>query len=353
VTSYRAVDLSELLDTPRKRLLPTVGSRSDEAGLLYRGLIHSVSGESEAGKSWFCSLLARQELEQGNSVVYLDYEDNDEGIVDKLLTIGTSMAHIHQRFRYIGPTEPLAAGATLDDLTTELADHRPTLVVLDGVTEAMVMQGLEMKDNSDVAKYLAALPKRIAAHPCRPAVLQADHMVKDVESRSRYAIGGVHKLNGIDGVNYQLEKVRGIGIGLRSRSRLVLTKDRRGQVRQHGIEHGPSRWHVGNFVLDSRDADHADARIYPPFPDEQGGVKTDGRTEEVAHLDLMTTVAKRLADHGPTSQTKIRNAVCVNSAELRAAVRDLEQQGHVETRGRGSATRLHLLKPYPPGGEPL
>src|SRR5665811_288715 len=51
VPSWLPVDLSTYLDGSHKPVVPTLLARTDGVCLLYPGLIHSLHGESESGKS--------------------------------------------------------------------------------------------------------------------------------------------------------------------------------------------------------------------------------------------------------------------------------------------------------------
>ena len=80
--------------------------------------------------------------------------------------------------------------------------YRPTLVILDGITEAMTLHGWKPLDNTDIAlfdrKVITPLTSTGAAE------VSLDHVTKDRENRGRYAIGGVHKLNIVTGAGYTL-----------------------------------------------------------------------------------------------------------------------------------------------------
>jgi len=114
----------------------------------------------------------------------------------------------------------------------------------DGVTEAMSLQGLELKDNADVAKFVVLLPRSLAR--MGGAVVLVDHVAKDRNGRGRFAIGAQHKLAGIDGAAYSIEVIRPFGRGMRGLSRLTVTKDRPGFVRPnaaYGKGAGPVHLH--------------------------------------------------------------------------------------------------------------
>jgi hypothetical protein len=67
------------------------------------------------------------------------------------------------------------------------------LVVVDGVTEAMTTEGLEIISNSDTAKWLRLLPKRIT-RLAGAAVVCIDHTARSASAEEKYAIGaGCHR----------------------------------------------------------------------------------------------------------------------------------------------------------------
>ena len=117
-----------------------------------------------------------------------------------------------------------------------MEDLKPTLVILDGVTEAMTLFGLEIKDNRDAARFARSLSKWLAGYGA--AVVEIDHVVKNAETRGRYAIGGVHKLNAITGAAYTLDNRTPFGIGRTGKSAVMISKDRPGQLRRKGLSRG-------------------------------------------------------------------------------------------------------------------
>jgi len=245
--SWQRVDLTDVLSGRYTPPAPTVGARSDGPGLFYPGRLHTVASESEAGKTWFALASARHELDAGNAVSYLDFEDDEGGVVGRLLALGANPDSIRARFAYIHPEESIAALGNREDLAEVLADLAPTLVILDGVTEAMTMHGLEMKDNTDIARFGQMLPRWIADRG--PACVALDHVVKDREQRGRYAIGGVHKLNGVNGAAFVLQNRTPFTIGKTGRSTVYISKDRPGQVRRHALPGRENLWWWGDLVM--------------------------------------------------------------------------------------------------------
>ena len=265
--SWRPVDLGPVLDGTYRRPQASVGHRDDGKGLFYPGRVHVVAAEAEAGKTWFALTAIAEELTLGNACVYLDFEDDEGGIAGRLMTMGCDREAIRKRFAYIRPEEPVG-GRNRTDLEEAIADLAPTLAVIDGVTEAMTLHGLELKDNSDVASFGRMLPRWIAARG--PAAVALDHVVKDRESRGGHAIGAVHKLNGLNGAMYLLENKTPFGIGLTGLSRVLIRKDRPGQLRRHGIPSHDGLFWYADLQVRSHHEDFAEASLPAPV-DGSGG----------------------------------------------------------------------------------
>jgi hypothetical protein len=86
-----------------------------------------------------------------------------------------------------------------------------TLAVIDSVTEAMSLLGLNPYDSTETAEFFAQLPRPLAEGGA--AVVLLDHVVKDRDNRGRWAIGAQHKMAGSD-VCFSLEAIRPFGRGL-------------------------------------------------------------------------------------------------------------------------------------------
>lgn len=327
--TWAPVDLTDVLDGRFQPPQPSVGARTDGAGLFYPGRMHTVAAESEGGKTWLALAAAQHELHAGNAVAYLDFEDDEGGVVGRLLALGTDRAAIRDRLAYLRPEESFEAVGNREDLTQVLGDLRPTLAVLDGVTEAMSLHGLEMKDNTDVAKFGQMLPRWIAEQG--PATVALDHVTKDRENRGRYAIGAVHKLNGLNGAAYMLENRQPFGIGVTGRSTIRIAKDRPGQLRRHALPSAGGQHWYGDLVLTSHTEDHADVELSAPSE----------RSDEFRPTVLMARIAEVLEEHGPLSQRAILTLVKGKRDNAIRALTYLQIDGFVT-----SKTPHALLKPY-------
>lgn len=329
LTSWEPVDLTEVLTGTWTPLNPTVGLRSDGIGLFYPGKMHSVASESGAGKTWLILAVAFQELQSGNTVTFIDFEDDEGGVVGRLLTMGADKDWIRDRFKYLRPNEPLTAGPALESLNRNLA-LRPSLVVIDGVTEAMVMHGLNPLDNRDVAVFIGTLPRLVAASGAATVCL--DHVPKDEESRGRYAIGGVHKLNAIDGAAYVLENREPIGINLTGRTAVLVSKDRPGQLLKHAQPRRKDGLHpFAELIITSHDDTYAEFEITAAVPRATGFRPTV----------LMTRISDALEKHGPLSQRSLITTVGGKRDYIIEALRLLIDEKYVSVK-----TPHELLKPF-------
>ena len=164
----------------------------------------------------------RDELDAGNHVVYVDFEDDESSVVGRLLALSVKPVLIDEGFHYIRPEGPLA-GRSRDDLDEVLHTFSPTLAICDGVTEAMSLHGLDPNKNADIAVFNGPLIKPLT--DAGAAAVSLDHVVKNGDDRGRYALGGVHKLNAVSGAGYILTNRHPFGVGLTGRSTLT---DRQG-----------------------------------------------------------------------------------------------------------------------------
>lgn len=334
--SWLPVDLTAVLDGTYQPPVPSVGRRDDGAGLFYSGRVHTIAAESEGGKTWLALHAAMAELAAGNGVLYVDFEDDEGGVVGRLLALGAKPLAVRERFAYLRPEDPIGAADNRGDLGQALGDLRPTLGILDGVTEAMSLHGLELKDNTDVARFGKLLPRWIADRG--PAVAALDHVTKDREGRGRYALGGVHKLNGVNGAAYVLENRTPFGIGRTGRSTLFVAKDRPGQLRQHALPASEGMYWLADLVIESHDASFVEASLTVPNQD----------TGPFRPTVLMRRVSEALERAtAPLSKQDIEARVKGRAADIRTAVAALIDDGYVRvTVGKYNAKLHELIKPY-------
>lgn len=329
--SWRPVDLSTVLAGTYTPPQPTVGRRTDGHGLFYPGKCHTVVSETEGGKTWFALSACLDEMQAGNHVVYLDFEDDEGGIVGRLLTLGVDRDRIRQHFHYLRPDSPLGTGINMDDLRALLEEYTPTLATLDGITEAMTLHGLNPLDNADAATFNKLLPRKIAA--TGTAVASMDHVTKNREGRGRYALGAAHKLNALDGAQYVLENRTPFGVGLTGKSTVRIAKDRPGQLRKHALPGKEGMHWYGDLTLDSHADDFAEVAVEPPHERDNSWRPTV----------LMQRVADFLQQHREVNSKRIiRTKVTGKEAAITGALDYLILDGYVTDK-----PPYRLLRPYP------
>ncbi|MPZ99497.1 MAG: AAA family ATPase [Dehalococcoidia bacterium] len=264
---------------------PGIFMREDGEFLLYAGAVNALYGESGSMKSWLAQAACAQVLLGGGAALYLDFEANGGQVHERLLALGVPPEVLRERFRYIRPSDPLG-DVEARDLDAVLAQLQPTLAVIDGVTDALGLHGLEVNSNHDYATFDRMLPKRIAL--AGPAVLLIDHVAKKPDQRGSYALGAQHKRASITGVAYIVEARRAFGRGRQGVARLKVSKDRAGYV--DGIA-SAGRWAAELTLTADAAGATVDVAVEPPSG-------TDEATRTFRPTVLMQRVSEAV-EHRP------------------------------------------------------
>ncbi|PKT67562.1 DNA primase [Streptomyces populi] len=335
-------DLRSVLDGSYKPPQPSVGRRDDGVGLFYPGRMNSVASESEAGKTWFALIACLQEINDGNHVLYVDFEDDAGGVVGRLLCLGGVPDDILERFHYVRPENQMGPVDAVD--LAAVLDLNPTLAIVDGVTEGMSLFGLELKDNTDIAKFGRLLLRPLMNSGA--AVVTLDHVVKSSENRGRYSIGGVHKLNGLNGVMYMLENRRPFGIGVTGKSTVRVAKDRPGQIRKNGLSHSSGMHWYADLVVKSETQEYAEAHLYAPRERDEADREADEDEKRINGLQRQILDAIRKAS-APLTGKGIEDRVTGKAADIRRAVARLVDTGQIVAQPGPRNATLHSI-PAPP-----
>ena len=301
--------------------------RTYYVGLLYAGKVHSVFSEPEGCKGWLSLSAAREHLTRGEHVTLIDFEDSAETAVARLVALGVGDDTLRQRFHYVRPEEPRGE---LGDLAIAPALDVSGLVILDGVTEALALHGIDMNSNVEVAGFMSGLPRKAAQ--AGAVVVLLDHVTKDRESRGRFAIGAQVKLSATD-VAYRLEVVEPFARGREGLVKVKVTKDRPGHVR---------RYAEGDRIADLRlrsDGEGVTVELVPPM--EAGApLRPTGQMERVS----------KVVEQDPgLSKRAIRAAISGRHDVIDLALELLVSEGFVEQRPDGRANAHHSLKPFREG----
>jgi hypothetical protein len=336
VSTWTPVDLTDALegiDVPG----PTMLARTDGVKLIYAGRTHQFAGESESCKTWAALLCVAQVLHGGGFVLWVDFEDDDRGIVSRLLSLGVSKFSIFAQFTYIRPDEPLCTRhgqATAGNVAFGLAlkARQYQLAVVDGVTEAMTTEGLDLMSNADIATWSRRVPKRITSEN-GAAVIVIDHVTKSTEGRGRFAIGGQHKLAGLTGAAYTFDVTKRLsravgGDPVEGSVKITVTKDRPGHVR--GNAKGDT---IGVLELTSYPDGGLTVKIVPA-----------GEASTVPDIELLTRIGQTLALYVGSPKSRIEAEVEGKTDTIRHALRWMVDNKWVEVEKAGNSHRHHLTQ---------
>lgn len=316
-TSWTFQDLGDVLDGKAKRTEAIMFLRSDGVPLIYPGKTNAFVGEAESMKSWAALAACAERLNLGEGVLYIDFEDDKITFVERLLALGVAKDAIREKAAYIRPSAPLGDEHTKRDLyQVREAYGTPVLVILDGVTECMMLHDRYPKWMSSTGAALVFI----------------DHVTKGGEGRGRYAIGSVHKLNGIDGASYTFEGKRPFGRGMEGVSAVYVNKDRPGFVRPHAHKKTIAEMHAVSL-----DDGTVIITMDPPVTGE------DWRPTV-----LMERISKVLEDTQDALGVRaIREAVSGQTQHKGSALKFLIEDGYVAVEDGPRNAKLHRsVKPY-------
>ena len=332
VSSWAPVDLAPIiagkdnLEPP-----PTMLARSDGEHLVYAAKIHSLAGEPESGKGWLILLLAAERIAAGEHVLYIDFEDEARTVVGRLLATGLAAEAIVERFHYVRPDEPLTEAARAE-VEHVLETFRPALGLIDGLTDARAIHGIDLRDNTEVANWMRGLPMTLRNRGM--AVVITDHVTKDSDSRGRWAIGAQHKLAKVD-VSYHLRVEEPLGRGLEGRILIRIEKDRPGHVRR--LANGRTVAEV--IAIGSEDGGMSITIEPAPGQDEDDPVS-------FRPTGYMEKVSRACEAEPGLSVNGIRGAVSGKNEYIDRAREVLVREEWMEAREDGPAQRHHVLRPY-------
>lgn len=321
-TAPRFADFTALMAEGFQREMPRLCQYDEGRSLLYEGRINEIHGEPSVGKTNIALCICGEVLHDGGSVLYLDPEDNAKGIGSRFIALGGRAQDLADSFYYVENPEPSEYAA----LHAWAKKHRPTLVVLDGLAEALAAQSLSEDKPAEVLTFFRRCirPFTVAG----AAVLISDHVAKDSESRGRWPRGSGSKMGRYDGAVYEAKLKKAYSPEIDGSVRLVVAKDRNGGV-------GP----VGHVATELRfghdEAGNPDIRFEPPQDDVKGNWKPTA---------LMQKISQFIENSGPQSTRSLRNLG--NSDYVDKAIAELKVHGHLVIEKQGSSNMHVIKRPY-------
>jgi hypothetical protein len=221
---WPVADLSLYWESEIPRPHPEVGQRADGLHLFYKKAVNALFGDSNSAKSYIALLFAKQEMERGNRVVYIDLESSGHSVVARLKAYGVDPAMGKDRFIYIKPVGPYRDAERLF-LEAVVAEAEPSLVVIDTMGEGLAIQDANSYDEKDVTSWMQSVPAPIAA--MGPAVLLVDHVGNSDEAKTRQ-VGSFRKRAAVSGAAYSADMTVPHAKGREGQTLLTCRKDREG-----------------------------------------------------------------------------------------------------------------------------
>jgi hypothetical protein len=234
--SWLPLNLAYLPDEPPVK--PTLGG----FGIVYPGKRHVFSGPQERAKTLAAYAIGLETIRAGHTITIIDFEMGAYAARTRLRELGasnTDLEHLH----YLEPQEP----ATPDKIHT-IISLNPTLVIIDAAAGAYDLQGLDDNKRGDVERFTHLYVRGF--WKAGIATITLDHVVKNTETRGKYAIGSERKTGGVD-VHLGFDTIKAISRGGTGLYKITTHKDRdgylqRGQLAELHLQSDPEshriRW---------------------------------------------------------------------------------------------------------------
>lgn len=318
----RFADFSALMAEGFKREMPTLCQYEEGRFLLYPGRTNEIHAEPGLGKTNIILCICAEVMQDGMAVLYLDPEDNANGIGSRFVALGGRPEDLMERMRYVQDPRP----EEYPSLHAWAKQHKPPLVVLDGLAEAMAAEGLSEREEADVLTFFRKRIRPFRDAGC--AVLISDHVAKDGESRGRWSRGSGAKMGHYDGVSYEVKLKKAYSPETDGFVRLIVAKDRNGGV-------GP----VGHIVTDLHFGHDDQGRPDIRFESPQDEVKAKWQP-----TGMMEKISRFIEQNGAQTKSTLRGLG--KHSYVDQAVTQLIADGHMTVEAKG-ASRLHNIpKPY-------
>jgi hypothetical protein len=197
-------------------------------GLLYRGAVHIINGQPEAGKTTVIAWWIRELFDAGLPVMYLDEESGVELMAEKLLAVGVTPDQVDKLLHYFPFPGRTWDDADLNALHEQLDHVRPALLVGDSMSAMLA----SADKDENVARDVRRFAQKVLVEPARQyghAALITDHLAKRNDPKDPHGRGSGDKLAAVD-VTYRLESVSSFDRARSGVVRLICRKDRRGYI---------------------------------------------------------------------------------------------------------------------------
>jgi hypothetical protein len=339
-TTWAPIDLTPYTSGKVKPVEPDFLRRSDGAAMFYKAKTNKLFGPSENGKTWVVLVALAEVLLDGGAAVVVDFEDDASGFVERMLALGVTPEALTTRCAYIRPEDPFFYEDKQTDTALGFiarADFyqacealNPDIIVLDGVTEAMMLHDLNDNAAVDVAKFNNMLPRKL--QNCGAAVVVIDHTPHEGDRE----IGSQHKKSSTTGASFLVTSRGPIIRGRPFTLDITVKKDRPGRVRPNaagGKDFGsmtvspvPDGPRPGTLEV-VFNPPKSFSTVYRPGP-------------------LMERVSRWIEENPGMATGKVRDGVGRAGTDMKEALGFLEHDGYAVSETRGIGVYWTSVKPY-------
>lgn len=308
------VDLAKFWDDDFTPELPSIGSVAGAGHLFYAGRLNEIHGEPAVGKTNIATAVSLDVIAGGGSVLYLDPEDTPGGMARKLRSFGMKGEDL-ERFTYAhNPDE--------QDISKLIEANKAdpvTLVILDGLAEALAGAGLNEDNAGDTLHFFREHVRPFA--DAGSGVLICDHVAKD--NKGRWSRGSGAKLGRYDGAVYEVAIETPYDPKTAGAISFKVSKDRVGGV-------GPKGSRPAQLMIEP--TGNGFTRTYFAKPEPRA-----------AHNKLKGDIVEAIQNDPEISLTKLRKLG--NSMAVDEAISELKRDEIIDIRplGKGKQNR-YILK---------
>jgi hypothetical protein len=304
--SWQPIYLSGITDDAT--IPPSLGHN-----LIYPGLRHVFSGPQESAKTLAAYIIGLNVIRTnpGTHILLLDFEMGPRGAKRRWRDCGATDHELDNNILYLAPDTP----ARIERIEILVALN-PILVIIDAAAGAFDNEELDDNKRSDAEKW-----RKLYVDPffdAGIATIVLDHVVKNVESRSKYTIGSERKTGGGED-HIGFDTIKPVKRGSTGIYKMTLHKDREGH---HNRGHFYDLHIASNPETHQLDCEFRPVELADP---DTGWLPTI----------YMERVSAYLHEHGTCSRTHLCDNVEGGTDYVRQAIDALKRHGYL-TESKGS-----------------
>ena len=164
-----------------------------EPSVIVRGQSHLLFGATEQGKTIIAAWLAKQAINRGERVLYLDAENGWKIVGERLEKLGADIAKIDENLVYIPFPELDLGRDAINAYLAALEEFDPDLVIFDSLLNFLMQCGLSEDTSTDIEAWAQAYSYPARNRGMSVAIL--DHTGNAEDNRPR---GSSRKLQVVD-----------------------------------------------------------------------------------------------------------------------------------------------------------